>query len=567
MAYVVGNDCVYCEKCVVECPVQAIFYGRDSMVIDPEKCVCCGICAEICNMSAPYDINDPPTVPKKHGIIEKNCGLVVLGGGGAGLVAAARTACLTDEKIIVLEKGKKTGGGAWFAADFKVFNSKWQFERGIPDILNQSELAAMDHTYWKLDPHLVDRCFRATGEFFDWLCEMGENVEENFKEGTYIFDGPNGPRIPVFKKMRYGRQGGTGKFVMDEMLCLCEKLGVEVLTQHKAADVVIENGRITAVIAEDLGGQTRINCKACVVATGSWINNQEILKKCTPEFAQFNTAKSPHRNPNYTGDGIALAEKAGAFVDYNTFCLRLMGPIVTIPNMTISSITSDPSVIYVNKEGKRWINERTSTRKGIFHTAVTMQAQPEGMSFILFDQSLLETAIKNFKAGKRVDNGFFGVVAYPDNWQEELELALLQFGHILVKGDTVEELAQQIDVDATALSETIKRYNMLCEKGRDNDFFKRPEEMVPFTKAPYYAAICRMATDGAFGGVLVNADMQAYTKDGSLVEGFYVVGDFASGRFINMNGVKRQIINDLAWAFSSGFIAGETAASYLNEHK
>lgn len=37
----------------------------------------------------------------------------------------------------------------------------------------------------------------------------------------------------------------------------------------------------------------------------------------------------------------------------------------------------------------------------------------------------------------------------------------------------------------------------------------------------------------------------------------------SSSRFINDGGLKRQIINDLAWAFSSGFIAGEQAAEYL----
>ncbi len=50
---------------------------------------------------------------------------------------------------------------------------------------------------------------------------------------------------------------------------------------------------------------------------------------------------------------------------------------------------------------------------------------------------------------------------------------------------------------------------------------------------------------------------------GGLVEGFYVVGDFASGRFINDLGFKRQIINDLSWAFASGLIAGESAVKYL----
>ena len=61
----------------------------------------------------------------------------------------------------------------------------------------------------------------------------------------------------------------------------------------------------------------------------------------------------------------------------------------------------------------------------------------------------------------------------------------------------------------------------------------------------------------------VNPDMQAYKKGGGLVEGLYVVGDFATGRYINMTGVKVQVINDLSWAFASGFIAANSACKYL----
>ena len=70
--------------------------------------------------------------------------------------------------------------------------------------------------------------------------------------------------------------------------------------------------------------------------------------------------------------------------------------------------------------------------------------------------------------------------------------------------------------------------------------------------------------DGAFGGVRVNPEMQAYKADRkTLVEGLYVAGDFATGRHVSLNGMKRQVINDLAWAFSSGFLAGTNVARYL----
>ena len=49
------------------------------------------------------------------------------------------------------------------------------------------------------------------------------------------------------------------------------------------------------------------------------------------------------------------------------------------------------------------------------------------------------------------------------------------------------------------------------------------------------------------------------------MEGLYVTGDFASGRHLNMNGVKWQVLNDLSWAFSSGFTAGTNVGEYLKK--
>lgn len=562
MAFIITDECVSCGRCIHICPEHAICPGEEIARIDPEKCVSCGACGKICPTGCIYDAELPPAPPISHGLIERDCDLVVLGGGGSGMVAAARAAELTGKKVIVLEKMKRIGGGAWFAADFKIFNSKWQKDRGIPDICNESMLAAMDLTYWKLNPHLVANCFKATGEFFDWLCELDDGVAEQFTEGSYIFDGPNGPKIPVFKRERQGAQGGTGQLVMEMMLEHCQKQGVEILTGHRAVDFVMENGKITAVIAEDPGGQTKINCKACVLATGSWINNQEILEKYTPKFAKIPMGRSPHRHVAYTGDGIALAEKAGAFVDYDSFCLRLMGPLVMDPSQTIMSITNDPSIIFVNKNGKRWINEQSRKRMGVFDAAVPLLDQPDGVSYALFNESILESAVEKSKDIETDKFDFFGPSKCPDNYHEDLENALNRPGTPLYKADTVEDLARQIGINPDALAETVEHHNETCLNGRD-DYFKRPDEMVPLSKPPYYAVRCEMGTDGAFGGVLINKDIQAYGKNGVLVEGLYVAGDFSSGRFINLGGIKRQIINDLAWAFSSGFIAAASAAQYL----
>lgn len=386
-----------------------------------------------------------PALPALHPLLEKDCDLLVLGGGGSGLVAAARAAWLSGKRVIVVEKGPKPGGGAWYAADFKIYNSRWQQQRDIPDILEDSVRRAMDDTYWKLDPQLARNCFQATGAFFDWLCDTGERVEDQFREGTYIFDGPNGPVIPVFKQMRRGRQGGTGKFVVDQMTALCQRLGVEILTGHKAVELFSHQDLVTGALVRDAGGMTRITCRACVLATGSWIGDQQLLERVDPKFAAMSPVRSPHRSPKYTGDGLRLARQVGAKLDYDSFCLRLMGPLLMAadgtPYQTLGAMLFDPSVIFVNQNGKRWINEQTGPRKGFFDTAISLREQPGGISFTLFDANCIAHAVERAKGGGQ--RGIFGGVEFPKDWKADMDAAAKEYPFALYQADSVEALGRQ----------------------------------------------------------------------------------------------------------------------------
>ena len=83
--------------------------------------------------------------------MDKTCDVLVLGGGGAGLTAAARIATLSDLKVTVLEKSDFLGGGAIQAGDYRVYNSQWQKARGLDDKLEEDLLKYMDDTNWMLD--------------------------------------------------------------------------------------------------------------------------------------------------------------------------------------------------------------------------------------------------------------------------------------------------------------------------------------------------------------------------------------------------------------------------------
>jgi fumarate reductase flavoprotein subunit len=509
---------------------------------------------------------------------QKQCDLVVIGGGGGGMVAAARTAWLSGKKVIVLEKTGLTGGGAAVSRAVRTFGSKWQKEHNVPDVTQEFILDGMDKTFWRLDHKLVSNCFRATGEYFDWFCEVGNIAADQFEIGFYIFDGPNGPKVPLLKN------GITGKLMMQTMLDVCNKMGAEVLTGHRVVDIEINDGKITAVVADTGNGYLRVSCHACVIASGSWIRNEAIMRKYAPKLAEVfldpdfremgalsNRVAAGHHNVNYTGDGIALAEKAGAFVDYDSFCIRVMGPTTMCKSEVLNTMGNSSHLpIMVNLNGNRWVCEHPQIRMGAFNCGVSLMEQPKGVSYSVFDENVLAAAIEDSKKPHEGWGGNFGFPKFPGTLDEvhtNMEKAFQENNNKARKADTLEDLARKLGMPPVALQETVTTYNASCEAGVDWEFFKQANNLIPLKIGPYYAVKGELGSDGAFGGVRVNPEMQAYRKGGGLVEGLYVIGDFATGRHLNMSGVKMQVINDVSWAFASGFIAGNSVSKYLETSK
>lgn len=318
---------------------------------------------------------------------EKDCDLLVIGGGGAGMVAAARAACQSHRKIIVLEKTKLTGGAALFASTLRTFRSHWQEKRGIPDQMDDFIRKGMDATGWQLDPRLVNNCCLATGRFFDWFCQVGgAGTEEKFKPAPYVFDGPDGQLGPEL--IGGYCHHGTGYLVMQILLDFCCKNGVEILTLHRAVDVEISHGKITAVLAEGPAGTVRICCRACIMASGSWVRNETLMRRLEPRFLnvlnELDSSCRPHVRDIYTGDAIALAEKAGAAVDYDNMCLRMMGPCVRSSSQVLNSMGTSPYGISVNLHGARWSCEPIQWRMGLFRAGHVLFRQPKGLTYFIF---------------------------------------------------------------------------------------------------------------------------------------------------------------------------------------
>ena len=57
VTYVIAKTCVGCHYCFNECPQKAISWGDDKYEIDQKKCIQCGTCASVCNISAAHAVS------------------------------------------------------------------------------------------------------------------------------------------------------------------------------------------------------------------------------------------------------------------------------------------------------------------------------------------------------------------------------------------------------------------------------------------------------------------------------------------------------------------------------
>jgi len=583
--YFITDNCVLCPPlpCKANCPVKAISFDGDKFVIDTEKCIRCGTCVKGCEIGAIVDINAPIAVIKPHDTIQKNCDMVVAGGGASGLIAAAIAADLSNKKVIVLEKARNPGGSGFYAQFIRFFSTKWQRDAGVPDQMDDYIRSAMNITRWQLNPQLVTNAFRAIPGFFDWFCTWGKPEE--------IFT-LRDSRTSKKRKSIEIINADTVKTrkIMYRLIEKCRELGVEILTEHAATDFIMDDkGEVSGVIATDPGGTTLINCKVCLVATGNLINNSALIARCIPDYVTALKRRAAHRLPTNTGDGVLMAERAGIPVDYNSICITYTGINASLAEPGLRAHDHKYEALYVNLNGRRWINESYLQVNGNDYDFIpTLLEQPKCMFYTVMDSHLVSMdpmaapriitegngGGRNVEAGvpdpdeKEADNsGPGGGMMMPG--MEKLDVKALERiasykGRHVVIANTLEELADKMGVDRKAFVATVKRYNELCAKGHDDDYLKPAKYMIPIQKGPFYASSHFLGMDGAVGGISINENMQVTGKNGP-IKNLYASGDTTGGRYINRGGERIEIINDMSWAVASGFLAGENIGKQLKQ--
>lgn len=495
--------------------------------------------------------------------------VAVVGGGGSGLAAAIEAAEL-GRRVLLLEKNPQLGGTTRLSVgSVSACRTPHQRLKGIDDF---PEAFAEDMVRFNASRGLGDRdhaglrrlLAEESPRTFQWLLARG--VE---------FFGPM-PEPPNRVPRMHNVLPNSAAYVY-HLARHAGRLGVEILGRTRAERLLITGGRVTGVEARTADGRA-LEARArlgVVLATGDFSSSPEMKKTYMgPELAAIEGI-----NPTSTGDGHRMALEIGAALVNSDLCLgpeirfvspprrmlisvlppvrplatvmrllaeRLPGPLLRPVILSFVTTYLAPSArlfeegaILVNREGRRFVNE-------LARPAVAIAEQPERMAFIVFD----DRVARRFSRWPYFISTAPGVAyAYLPDYRRTRR-------DIYTEAPTLEALAHALRVPASALIPTVGEYNRSADEGRDL-VFQRAALGEGLRVPPYYALgpakSWIVLTDG---GLAVSDRMEVLDAAGRVIPGLYAAGSAGQGGLLlEAHGMH------LCWAFTSGRLAGRSAAS------
>ncbi|MFT8812458.1 NAD(P)H-dependent oxidoreductase [Oenococcus sp.] len=144
-----------------------------------------------------------------------------------------------------------------------------------------------------------------------------------------------------------------------------------------------------------------------------------------------------------------------------------------------------------------------------------------------------------------------------DKIQAQKELPYPNLFKLLIKADSLDELADKIHADHTILANTVAAFNQFAENGEDAAFHRDPASMQAFSQTgPYYAAPLATAMLNTQGGAKRNSRAEVLNGSDQPIPHLYSAGEFGG---INANQYNGG--GNLAECLIFGKIAGENAAA------
>ncbi|CPR06658.1 3-ketosteroid-delta-1-dehydrogenase [Mycobacterium bohemicum DSM 44277] len=329
-------------------------------------------------------------------------------------------------------------------------------------------------------------------------------------------------------------------------------------TNAALQELIVHDGRVTGVRITRDGASLDVEARRGVLlAAGGFGHNAEMRRRYGGD--QPNEAKWSIANAGDTGEVLQAAMRLGAQTDLLDEAWWLPSVFIANGGAAAASLGSGrqrPGAIYVDSTGRRFCNESNS----YVEVGKAMYANKAVPCWMVFDDGYVRRYVTSANPLKSLRSR-----------DRQLPPELIETGAVK-RGDTIADLARQIDLPADELARTIERFNRFAAKGLDPDFGRgqsayndclgdpghRPNAAVgPLDRAPYFATRVFPADVGTCGGVVTDEYARVLDEQGRVIEGLYATGNTTAtvmGR--TYPGAGASIANSMVF----GYVAARHAA-------
>lgn len=450
--------------------------------------------------------------------------VIVIGGGAAGLAAAVSVA-QKGKSVSLIEKVTNTGGdsrasgqqviGLWPKRTKETTGEDDDLDKYMTDFRNSHWASAKGRKGEELADKLPfsQRLYEKSPEMYEWMESLGLKWDGFPATTQGVLPQPLWDTI--YPRTFSPHEGN----IVDFLDQAAEKYGVEVYTSTEARKLIADDdGAIVGVcvLKEDNSFKNIRAKKGVILATGSFNSSRSMVAKYLPDTA---AKADPAGSPMNDGDGHRMTQDVGG----------------DLRDMSL---------------GAHWLALDATTKGWVFQLSMLNYGGPEGK----MQKGDMPGILVNF-AGKRYmseslgykyigletskqlfQEGYYVFDSSDDVAKNILPKPQKGFINFILKGDTLEELANKMFIEPKELVAQVKRYNGFIKAGKDEDFGKHIENCQPIERGPFYAIKLHPRHYATYGGISTNVESQVLDKNGGIIPHLYAAG-MCTGSYAEQEGL------------------------------
>ena len=473
------------------------------------------------------EILTPDAQEQSYDVVE-DCDVVIVGGGGTGMSAALTAVENGAENVVIVEKLPVLGGFMRMkTGQFSAPDTTLQHEAGLTEDSAERYEAEILKFANLNGGHPIDYLVHSYAthaqEAWEWVYNMGvkDYPFMTDAEGSKAITNPG--HMPYEYNRTYVPLPKPDSKIVNPVIEVFEQNvlnndKIHVYTEVEGRKLIPnEKGQVLSVEALGKDGKTyRFDAThGVIMATGGYAANPKLFELYATDLHNLLSAALSSDD----GYGLKMMQEVGAGITeeamewIETYPKGHPNPGSTTAGTNISTGTYYTGGILVNTLGERFVNE-CAWDDEVRNAA--LKAQPDSYMFEIFTDKILEDTQGTLRG------------AY-DSFKEGGE-----YRDTLVEADSLEELAEKLEIPADTFVKTVEDYNAAVEAGEPDAFGRefvskpgenRVEAVNKIEGDHYYALKLQPIVLSSRGGITVNEFNQVIDEDNNVIPGLYAGGE------------------------------------------